>query len=164
MRIMPHDFELIIALLAPFAILTVLRINAAMAFLSLCLGYVLVELVAKDTNSLISFLAPHTGSMSQTTWRLVILLAPLALTSLIMVFSIKGHLKSMFNALPAAATSIMAVLLAVPLFTPGLRYAIQSQPLWQQVNRGQALVISTGAFISLLFLWTQRRSAKKSEK
>jgi hypothetical protein len=161
---MPHDFELIIALLAPFAVITVLRINAAMAFLSLCLGYVLVELVAKDTNSLIAFLAPHTGSISQTSWRLGILFAPVVLTCIIMLFSIKGHLKNMVNALPAAATSVMAVLLAVPLFTPGLRRSIESQELWQQVNRGQALVISIGAFISLLFLWSQRRSAKKTEK
>jgi len=161
---MPHDFELIIALLAPFAVLTVLRINAAMAFLSLCLGYVLVELVAKDANSLIAFLAPKTGSLSQTTWQLIILFAPVVMTSLIMVFSIKGRLKALVNALPAAATSVMAVLLAVPLFTPGLRYAIQHQELWQQVNRGQSLVISVGALVSLLFLWTQRRSAKKVEK
>jgi hypothetical protein len=160
---MPHDFELIIALLLPFAVLTVLRINAAMVFLSLCLGYVLVELVAKDANSLIAFLAPQTGSISQTSWQLATLLAPVVLTSVIMLFSIKGRLKAMFNALPAAATSVLAVLLSVPLFTPGLRHAIQSQQLWQQVNRSQALVVGAGAFISLLFLWTQRRSGKKSD-
>jgi hypothetical protein len=160
---MPHDFELIIALLAPLVVITLLRINAAMVFLSLCLGFTLVELVAKDANSLISFLAPQTGSISQTTWQLIILFTPVILTCVIMLFSIKGHLKTMFNVLPAAASSVMAVLLAVPLLTPGLRYAIQSQSLWQQVNRAQALVIGIGALISMLFLWSQRRSSKKSE-
>jgi hypothetical protein len=161
---MPQDFQLLIALVAPFVVLTVLRINAAMAFLSLCLGYVLVELVAKDANSLIAFLAPKAGSLSQTTWQLIVLFTPVVITCIIMLFSIKGHLKTMFNTLPAAATSIMAVLLAVPLCTPGLRYALESQTVWQQVSRAQALVISIGALISMLFLWTQRRSSKKFEK
>jgi hypothetical protein len=160
---MPHDFQLIIALLVPLVVLTVLRINAAMAFLSVCLGYVLVELVAKDANSLISFLAPKTGSLSQTTWQLATLLLPVALTSVIMVFSIKGKLRVSLNVLPAAATSVLIVLLAVPLCTPGLRFAIQAEALWHYLNQAQALTVGAGAFISLLFLWTQRRTAKKSE-
>jgi hypothetical protein len=160
---MPHDFQLILALLVPLIVLTALRINAAMAFLSVCLGYVLVELVAKDANSLIAFIAPHAGSLSQTTWQLGTLLAPVVLTSIIMLFSIKGHVRVILNTLPAAATSVLIVLLAVPLCTPGLRYAIESQSLWHQLNRGQALIVGLGAFVSLLFLWTQRRNAKKSE-
>lgn len=161
---MPHEYQLIIALVIPFLALTILRINAAMVFLSVCLGYVLVELVAKDANSLIAFLAPKAGSLSQTTWQLAMLFVPVVLTSFIMLFSIKGRLKSMFNTLPAAAASFLMVLLAVPLFTPGLRYAIQHESFWRQFNRAQALVVGVGAFISLLFLWTQRRSAKKTEK
>jgi len=161
---MPHNIILIVALLAPIVVLTVLRINAAMAFLSLCLGYVLVELVAKDANSLISFLAPKAGSLSQTTWQLIALFAPVVLTSVIMVFSIKGRIRVAFNILPAAAFSVLALLLAIPLFTPGLRYALESGQPWQQINRAQSLVVGVGAFMSLLFLWTQRRTAKKHEK
>ena len=121
---MPHNIQLIIALLIPFVVLTSLRINAAMAFLSLCLGYVLVELVAKDANSLISFLAPQADSISKTWWQLGMLFLPLVLTCIIMIFSVKGRIRGIFNALPAIATSVVALLLAVPLFTPGLRNAL----------------------------------------
>jgi hypothetical protein len=161
---MSHDLGLIIALAAPFLILTVLRINAAMVFLSLCLGYALVELVAKDTNSLIKFLTPSTGSISETTWHLIILFTPVILTCVLMVFSIKDRWKSVFNVLPAATVSIFMVLLAVPLLTPGLRYALQSQPLWHQLNKAQAMTITIGAFISLLFLWTQRKTMREGKK
>lgn len=161
---MPHDFQLIIALAVPLIVITALRINAAMVFLSVCLGYVLVELVAKDADSLISFLAPKAGSLSQTTWQLAMLLLPVILTSIIMVFSIKGRLKVALNILPAAATSVLLVMLIVPLCTPGLRYAIQGEATWHILNEAQAMVVGAGAFISLLFLWTQRRSAKHSEK
>lgn len=160
---MPHNIQLIIALLIPFVVLTSLRINAAMAFLSLCLGYVLVELVAKDANSLISFLAPQADSISKTWWQLGMLFLPLVLTCIIMIFSVKGRIRGIFNALPAIATSVVALLLAVPLFTPGLRNALQQEQLWRQISDGQAMVVGIGAFVSLLFLWTQHRGGKKDE-
>jgi hypothetical protein len=157
---MPHDLELIIALALPLAVLTLLRINAAIVFLSLCLGYVLVELVANDANSLISFLAPKADSLSRASWELILLFAPVILTSVIMLFSVKGRFKVTLNMLPAAATSVMAVLLAVPLFTPGLRFALQSGNLWHQLSSAQAFIVGMGALISLVFLWTSRSAIK----
>lgn len=159
---MPHHLELIIALAVPLIVLTVLRINAALVFMSLCVGFVLVELVAKDANSLISFLAP-TQSVSQTTWQLGMLLVPVVLTSIFTAFSMHGHWRAMFNVLPALGVSIVGVMMAIPLFTPGLRYAIQSESLWQQLNKAQAMVVGLSAFISLLFLWLQRRSSGHGE-
>jgi len=161
---MPHDIQLVIALLVPFVVLVVLRINAAMVFLAACLGYVLVELVAKDANSLISFLAPQTGSLSQTTWQLGMLLTPVILASIIMLFNVKGHIRTALNALPAAATSVLLVLLAVPLFTPGLRYAIQEEALWHQLSQAQPLIVGTGAFVSMIFLWTLRHHESKRHR
>ncbi|HEU4914341.1 MAG TPA: hypothetical protein VFT16_02950 [Candidatus Saccharimonadales bacterium] len=158
---MPNNIEIIAALVIPLAVLTVLRINAAMVFLSLCLGYVLVEFVAKDTDSLISFVAPDDSSVSATTLRLVMLLLPVVLTSIIMVFSVHGRVRTILNFLPAAGVAILMLVLAVPLLTPGLRYAIEEQGLWRQINDAQAMVVGISAFISLLFLWTQRRSAER---
>lgn len=159
---MPHNIELLIALAVPLIVLTVLRINAAMVFMSLCLGYVLVELVAKDANSLISFLAPG-ESLSRTTWHLGMLLLPAILTCIFTIFSIRGRIKSALNIFPAAGASVLAVLLTVPLLTPGLRYALESEVLWRELIRAQALIVGVSAFISLLFLWSQRRHAKKSD-
>ncbi|HEX8762796.1 MAG TPA: hypothetical protein VF733_03475 [Candidatus Saccharimonadales bacterium] len=161
---MSHDLGLIIALAAPFLLFVVLRINAAMVFLSLCLGYVLVDLVAKDSNSLIKFLTPHTGSLSETTWNLVILLTPVVLTCVMMIFSVKERWKVLLNILPAAATSVLLASLAVPLLTPGLRHAMQSQALWQQINRAQSFIIVLGACISLIMLWAQRKTMRGEKK
>ena len=160
---MPNNIELIAGLVVPLAVLVVLRINAAMVFLSLCLGYVLVQFVANDADSLINFMAPDETSLSATTLRLVMLLAPVVLTSVIMLFSVQGRVKAALNALPAAGVSVLAMLLAVPLFTPGLRYAIQSQSLWQEITKAQPLIIGASAFISLLFLWTARRSMRHED-
>lgn len=160
---MPNNIELIIALLIPVIILTVLRINAAMVFLSLCLGYVLVQFVANDADSLISFIAPDATSVSASTLRLVMLFTPAILTSLIMLFSVSGRFRVAFNVLPAIGVSVLAMLLAVPLFTPGLHYAIQFQTVWQEISNAQALIVGSSAFVSLLFLWAQRRHSKSAE-
>src|SRR5688572_25624307 len=121
---MPNNIELIVALIVPLIVLTVLRLNAAMVFMSLCLGYVLVEFVANDADSLISFLAPDANSLSASTLRLAMLFTPVVLTSIFLSFSIHGRIRVALNALPAAGVSIFGLLLAVPLLTPGLRYAI----------------------------------------
>lgn len=160
---MPNNIELLIALVIPLVVLTALRINAAMVFLSLCLGYVLVTFVANDADSLISFLAPDANSVSASTLRLGMLLTPVVLTSIFMLFSVHGRIKVALNALPAAGVSILGLLLAVPLFTPGLRYAIESQSLWQQISQAQAMIVGISAFISLIFLWVQRRHTAKLE-
>jgi len=161
---MPHTVALIAALAVPIAALFILRINAAMVFLSLCLGYVLLQLVANDANSLISFLAPNAHSFGGVSWRLIILLLPAVLTSVIMVFSMRGRLKGFMNLLPAVAASVLGLLLVIPLLSPALRHSLQLEsPLWQQISRAQSLIITGGALISLVFLWSQRRSAKKSE-
>lgn len=161
---MSHDLGIIIALAAPFLLFVVLRINAAMVFLSLCLGYVLVDLVAQDANSLIKFLTPHTGSLSETTWHLIILLTPVIMTCVMMIFSVKERWKVLLNVFPAAATSVLLVSLAVPLLTPGLRSVLQSQTPWQQINRAQAFIIVIGACISLIMLWTQRKTMRGEKK
>lgn len=161
---MPNNIELIIALIVPLVVLTVLRINAAMVFLSLCLGYVLVEFVAKDADSLISFIAPDVNSVSASTLRLVMLFVPVVLTSIFMVFTMKGHVKVILNTLPAAGVAVLGLLLAVPLFTPGLRYAIESQSLWREISDAQAMIVGITAFVSLIFLWFQRRAHKSGHR
>lgn len=154
---MPDNIALIVALLVPLAVLVALRINAAMVFLSLCLGYVLVQFVANDADSLISFLAPDSDSVSATTLKLGMLFTPVVLTAIITVFSIRGKVRVSLNALPAAGVAMLGLLLAVPLLTPGLSHAIESQTLWQEIERAQAMIVGLSALVSLIFLWSQHR-------
>lgn len=157
---LPHNLEIIIALAIPFVVLMMLKINAAMVFMSLCVGYVLVELVAKDTDSLINFLTSE-GSISQTTLQIGMLFLPAVLTCIFTVFSVKGRMRALLNVFPALGVSAMVVLMTVPLFTPGLRNSIQSQGLWPQLHDAQALIVGATAFVSLLILWTQRHHSGK---
>ncbi len=160
---MSHDIPLIIAPLVPVVALVVFRVNAAMVFLSLCLGQVLVKYVAGDALSGLATISPHTSELSKSTLQLAFLFAPALVTMIIMIGSVRGKVRQIVNILPALGVGLLTTLLGVPLVAPGLRGAIESGPFWQQLNRGQALVVGVTAFITLLFLWSQRRSFKGEE-
>jgi hypothetical protein len=161
---MSHNLALIIALAAPVVVLTVLRINAALVFLSLCLGTVLVTYVAGEANSLVTLFSEQAGTVSSSSIQLALLFAPALVTCIVTIFSIHGQLKILFNILPALAASSLALLVAVPLLPFGLRYELEQQAVWEQLTQAQALIVSSGALVSLVFLWTQRRAFKHHDK
>ena len=160
---MPHDVLLLGLVAAPFLVLTVLRVNAAFVFLSLCLGDVLVRYVSNDVTSFVQIFAARISPIGNSSMRLVLLFAPAALTTIFMLFSMRGRTRTMLNALPAAATSLFAALLAVPLLAPGLRHAVEGESMWRQLNRAESLVVLAGAVLSLLFLWSARKRQKVVE-
>ena len=161
---MSHEIALILALALPVLLLVVLRINAAMVFLSLSLGAILVEYVAGEANSLITLFSAEAGSVSASTIQLFLLFTPAAVTCIVTLFSVRGGLKAMVNILPAAATAAFAVLLAVPLLAPGLRFELEQLALWDELVRSQALIVGAGALISLAFLWFQRHHLRHQDK
>ncbi|MGH7157994.1 MAG: hypothetical protein ACREGD_02870 [Candidatus Saccharimonadales bacterium] len=161
---MSHDLALIIALAAPVVVLTVLRVNAALVFLSLCLGAVLVEYVAGEANSLITLFSEQAGSVSASTMQLVLLLTPAIVTCIVTIFSLHGKTKMLLNVLPAVAAGSLALLLVVPLLPTGLRFELESQEVWRHLVKAQALVVGVGALASLNFLWLQRGSFKHHDK
>ncbi len=161
---MPHNLALILALAVPFAAMVVLRVNAAMVFLSLCLGAVMVQYVAGQADDLFHAFMPHSGNVSTTTISLVLLVTPAILTAMLTIMSIHGHAKVLLNMLPSIAASMFAVLLVVPLLPANMRTAFESQSAWHIVSSAEALVIGMGGFMSLLFLWSQRSFFRNPDK
>ena len=161
---MSHDIALIAALVVPVLVFLILRVNAAFAFLSVCLGAVLVDHVAGDATLIAGSFSPTTNSFSQTTIELCLLLVPAIATTVIMAFSVHGKLRIFLNIFPAAAASMLLVLLAVPMLPKGLAFALMSQDTWRILANSEALVIGAGAVVSLFFLWTQRRNFRHHDK
>lgn len=161
---MSHDFIVVSALVAPALLMLFLRVNAAMVFLSLCLGSVLVQYVAGQANDFWHFFMPGAGSFSDSSVKLFLLLAPAVVTGIITVSSVRGRFKSLFNILPVAATSALAVLLAAPLLPKNFKDSFGAPAAWQALSKSQALVVGIGAVISLFVLWTQRSLFRQSGK
>lgn len=153
--------EIILGLImgVPVLILLLLRVNAALVFLSLCLGAVLVQFVAPDTATFAGLFTRSGVDLTSTsgnTIKLVLLLLPVVLTTIFMIRSVHGRGKQVLNILPAAGVGLLGALLVVPLTEPGLRFAIYGSPLWQTVQKADVLIVGSSALICLLFIWMQR--------
>ena len=153
----------IAVVVAPLIILTALRINAALVFLSLCLGEVLVMFAGKEATETVGILNSH-GDANANLVSLGLLLIPVVLTAFIMIGTVKGKLKLAFNGLPALAVGTLGLLLAEPLFTPGLQGGIENTVVWQQIQGLQMVAITASALISLLAWWMQRPKHKHHDE
>ena len=148
--------------LVPVVLLMVLRVNASLVFLSLCLGNVLVQFVAKDTTD---FLTLHANQVSRLTnsgndnTKLALLLLPVVLTTVFMIRTVRGRGRLLLNVLPAAGVGLLGGLLIVPLLPPGLSHNVINSSLWTQVTRAQDLIVGASALVCLLVLWLQRPKA-----
>jgi len=160
---MAHDIPLLISLFAPLVVFTIFGVNAAVVFLSLCLGQVLVQYVGTEAISGLTTLSPHLSELNKSMLQLGLLLAPAVASTFIMIGSVRGKIKKLINILPSMGVGLLATLMGVPLFTPGLRKAIESGSFWKQLSRAEALAVGVTALVSLIFLWTQRRSIKSIE-
>lgn len=144
-----------------------LRINATLVFLSLCLGDVLVQFVAPDAKSLLGMLSVksvNTSNLQGSTISLGLLLLPVILTTLFMIKTVKGKFKLTLNLLPAVGVGLLGALLVVPLLPPGLATNIVASSLWTQVQNAQNLIVGTSALVCLLVLWMQRPKTGGEEK
>lgn len=145
--------------LLPIAVLMALRINAALVFLSLCLGDVLVQFVAPDANQFLALFAAHVPKGVDTgnnTIKILLLLLPVVLTAIFMIKTVKGYGKLALNILPAAGVGLLLTLLLTPLLPPGTSHNILNSKLWDQMQRAQDLIVGGSALICLLVLWLQR--------
>lgn len=158
---MSQSTLLIILLVAPVLVLTFLRINAVLVFLSLCLGEVLVRFVAGEANTMISLFFPKASTLGLSMIQIIVLLLPAILTSVFMIFSVKGKGKFLFNIFPAAGVGLLVALLVVPLLPPSAQATIEDMPLWGQLAKMQALIVGVSALLSLGFLWLQRRRSSE---
>ncbi len=145
---------LVALVVVPVVLLVMLRINAALVFLSLCLGDVLVRFVGSDVVSIVAG-ASTSVHTTDSMIKLVLLLVPVVLTMLFMIKTVKRSLR-LANALPAIGVGFLTALLAVPLLPSGLAHNITTSNLWTQAQNVQSAIVAGSALVCLLFLLMQR--------
>lgn len=147
----------------PILLLIFLRVNAAIVFLSLCLGDVLMQFVAGDARSIVAGAGSRIHTTDSTV-KLALLVLPAVLTTIFMIRTVKSK-RVVFNVLPAIGVGLLLALLAVPLLPSELGVNIVSLGAWHEVQNSQSLIVGLSAAVSLLFLWLQRpKSAVKHDK
>jgi zinc transporter ZupT len=144
--------------LVPLLAILVLRVNGAIAFMSLCLGSVLVTYTSTDVDGVLTSMSTGSTRLTVNQWsQLGLLVVPLLLTMLFTRGSVKGS-KKVTNVLPALAAGLLTALLVVPLLPANLQHQIHDQTIWAQLNNAQTAVILGGAAFSLMFLLFTHRT------
>jgi hypothetical protein len=146
----------------PLLLMTVLRINAPLVFLSICLGDVLVQFVGDKAVEFFNLFLPKTMTSTQTV-NLALVLIPVVLTMIFMIKSVKAN-RLALNVLPAVAASFLLLFTLKPLLPPDMITSIQSAPFWNAIDRSQELLVGGGALLCLFFLWLQRPKHQNSDK
>lgn len=150
------QLALILGIVAvPALVLTFLRINAVLVLLSLCLGDVLARFASGDAGSLVGMFSANTITTNVSA-SLLLLLAPPIIIAVVMIGTVRGKFRTLFNLVPAIAVGSIGLLLAEPLLSPGLRGSIQSNAAWHDLQIFQALIVSLAAAMSLVLLALQR--------
>lgn len=144
-------FVIAIITLLPAVLLTVFRVNAAVAFLALCLGSVLGSFVADAlVDVLRGFIAPA-SDVTDAIVRLVLLWLPVVLVLFFMAGTI-GYKQRIINLLPALGVGVVGVLLSVPFLTVGWQVSIGASEVWAWLYKYQALIVIFATISSLLLL------------
>ena len=146
----------------PIIVLLLLRINAALVFLSLCLGDVLVQFVAPDASSFFNLFSANninTHGAGNNTIKLILLVTPAILTAVFMIRTVKGRMRLLLNILPSAGVGLLGALLVVPLMSKGIQHNIITSSFWDQAQRSQDLIVGSSAMVCMFVLWLQRPKA-----
>jgi hypothetical protein len=139
--------------LIPVALIILMRVNAAMVFLSLCVGSITAQYLGDDTDRIFNSFLPNSSVAIQAAVRIGLFLLPALLTIIFLRRSVHGH-KYIFNVLPAVLTGAVTAILVVPLLPDGTKYAITTSSLWTSTQQFQSTIVGAAVLICLLQLWT----------
>lgn len=147
--------EVILAVMVfgPAVLAYFLRSNGALAFLSVCVGFVLSTSVIGDLKHLLS--ETHL-SLANDTVGIILLTLPLVVTLLVTRQS--THRRGAGFVMQVAAALAAGGLLALsagPLLSAGSQIQITSSSSWKDVSHVQAAIIGIGGLLSMLLIWSQ---------
>lgn len=141
---------LIIALILGPAVLTfLLKSNAALGFLALCVGFVLSTSVIGDLRQLLSEM---NLSVTNSTLAITLLVLPLVLTLLITRKSNSRGFIRWLQLLAALLAGGLLALTAAPVINADWLNLAKSD-IWKNLLKIQSGVIGAGAFLSLVAVW-----------
>lgn len=151
---------LLIIVLAPVIGALLLRFNAGIVFMSICMGDVLVRYVPHSSAAAL----PQTSNLSGSSWQLILLLAPAVIVTVLTFRSIKGGSILLANLLPALGSGFLLLLLVQPLLPRASSQSLIRLSQWQQFIGFRPVIVAASAAASLFFVWYQRKKSGKPTK
>lgn len=151
------EAALALLIFAPLVITYVLKSNAALGYLALCVGFVLSTSVVGDLKHLLS---ETNLSLASDTLALCLLILPYVLT---LLAGRKSHEKGLLfyaNLLAALLGGGLLALSAGPLISSETNFNVLDSNTWSRLESYQSVIIGAGATLSLLLVWLPARRKK----
>jgi len=154
---------LIALVLGPAVLTFLLRSNAALSFLALCAGFVVISFASTDLKNLTGQL---NFSINSSTLNLILVGLPLVLTLLLTRKAFSGGVSRVLHIVVALCAGGLLALVTVPLLSDSVRANFANSNLWSDLHKIQAEVIGLGVFLSLLIVWAKslKGGSGKSKK
>ncbi len=153
------DIVLVAMIASPLLLTFLLKSDAALGFLVLCLGFVLSTSVIGDLKHLLS---ESNLTVTESTLGLILILTPFILTMLMTRKKAGKGFKFFLHMLCAASAGGLLALSMGPVINTSSLINLFDSQLWKQLDNFQSAIIGVGAITSLMLIWT--KAAKKSGK
>ena len=144
------DVVLGVMVLGPVMLTYLLKSNAALGFLTVCVSFVLSTSVIGDLKNLLSQLNLSTTS---STVSIVILILPLVLTLLLTRRSAGKGIKFGLQLVAAICHGGLLALSVGPVLGSSTQFDVTASSFWTQLIKIQSVVIGAGALSSLFLIW-----------
>ncbi|MBI2589075.1 hypothetical protein HYW35_02650 [Candidatus Saccharibacteria bacterium] len=144
------EILLAVLVLGPLVITFLLKSNAALGFLVLCVGFVLSTSVIGDLKSLLSQL---NLSATSSTLAILLLSLPLILTLLLSRHSSGKGLRFWLQLVAALCAGGLLALSVGPVLGSSSQFNLTTSSFWTNLQKIQSEIIGIGALISLVLIW-----------
>lgn len=157
-----QNLALLLAVAIPATLLIILRTNAAIAFLSLCAGSVLVTYVGNEVGTVGAMINSNSNLVSEYLI-IALFIVPVVLSAVLLGKSVYGP-KNLLNVLPAIGVGLVGTLMIVPFLPMGLNDSIMKTDGWSVLHNNQSVIVLISVVISLVSLWMSRPKTGNGKK
>lgn len=155
------DVVLAVLIFGPLALTFLLKSNAALSFLALCVGFVVSTSAIGGLKQLLSQV---NLSVTDSTLATILITAPLIITLLLTRRANTKGMKFWLQLVIALCAGGLLSLSLGPVLVSSGQFDITSSNLWGDLLKIQSWVIGGGALLSLLLIWSKSVNKKGSTK
>jgi len=155
------DVVLVALIIGPPIAVFFLKSNGALAFLSLCAGYVACTLAGNDLANLIN---KSNLRLKNTDVDLIFLLVPLILTIIFTARAYVVQTKLLMQTLAGLAAGGLLALSAVPFLGASTNLDFSQSKIWPAIQSGQSYIVGIGALYCLVLIWFFNGQPHKKHK
>lgn len=157
------EMQLAVIAAVPFILVLFFRSNAAIVYLSVCVGVVLQNVFGPDAHMILDAIVPRGSSLYGQGLDIFLVGAPALAATLLLRKKAKGF-KFIMGIVPAVCAGLIIALSTVQYVSPLGRQAIYRTVFWKNLSEFKGPVVLLGTISSLALLKPSPKHDESSKK